>query len=171
MNDLDLNSIELKPATADDEKFLVTVYKSSRGDDLRELGWDEDRVNEFLEMQYQAQRTFDQTDHAQASDQIILLAGKPVGRLFVESTADEVRCVDLSLLPEFRTCGIGTFLVRKLQRQAAAANKPLRSQVIRFSRAINLFERLGFIRTSETGTHFQMEWTPGNVRSPTVGKG
>jgi hypothetical protein len=33
-------------------------------------------------------------------------------------------------------------------------------QVIRFSRAINLFERLGFVRTSETGTHFQMEWKP-----------
>jgi predicted RNA binding protein YcfA (HicA-like mRNA interferase family) len=32
--------------------------------------------------------------------------------------------------------------------------------VIRFNRALNLFERLGFVRSSETGTHFQMEWQP-----------
>lgn len=160
MNDLDLNSIELRPATADDEDFLLTVYKSCRGEDLRGLGWDEDRIREFLEMQYQAQRTFDQSDNAQATDEIILYAGNPVGRLLVNSEKHEVRCADLALLPEYRNRGVGAFIIRRLQKQAAAANKPLRLQVIRFSRAINLFERLGFNRTSETGTHFQMEWTP-----------
>jgi len=29
-----------------------------------------------------------------------------------------------------------------------------------------LLERLGFRRTSETGSHFQMEWLPGSVGSP-----
>ncbi|MGZ8843877.1 MAG: GNAT family N-acetyltransferase [Pyrinomonadaceae bacterium] len=160
MNDLDLNSIELRPATADDEDFLLAVYKSCRGEDLRGLGWDEDRINEFLEMQYQAQRTFDQSDHAAATDEIILYAGNPIGRLLVDSGKDEVRCADLALLPEFRNRGLGAFILRRLQRQAATTNKPLRLQVIRFSRAVNFFERGGFICTSETGTHFQMEWTP-----------
>jgi GNAT superfamily N-acetyltransferase len=169
MKDLNSDSIELRPVTADDQHFLVTVYKSSRGDDLRGLGWDEDRINEFLEMQYQAQRTFDQSDHAQAIDQVILCSGKPAGRLLVDSGEDEIRCVDLALLPEYRNRGLGTFLVRKLQEQASASNKPLRLQVIRFSPALNLFERLGFSRTSETGTHFQMEWKPGSVKSPTPG--
>lgn len=160
MNELDLNSIELRPATADDEDFLRTVYKSSRGEDLRGLGWDEDRIDEFLEMQYQAQRTFDQGDQADATDEVILYAGNPVGRLLVSSNKDEVRCADLALLPEFRNRGLGAFILRRLQRQAGATNKPLRLQVLRFSRAVKFFERVGFICASETGTHFQMEWTP-----------
>jgi hypothetical protein len=47
-----------------------------------------------------------------------------------------------------------------LQDEAKKADQPLRLQIIRFNRAVNLLERLGFIRTSETGTHFQMEWLP-----------
>lgn len=163
MTALDFDSIELRPATAADEPFLVRVYKSSRGDDLRELGWEEDRINEFLEMQYEAQRAFDHTDHAHATDEIVLCSGNPAGRLLVESSADELLCVDLALLPEYRNRGAGTFLIRRLQKQASASNRPLRLQVIRFNRAINLFERLGFVRTSETGTHFQMEWKRSQV--------
>ena len=55
---------------------------------------------------------------------------------------------------------MGTEIIQKLQEKAKHEKKPLRLQVIRFSRAVNLFDLLGFVRTSETGTHFQMEWTP-----------
>jgi ribosomal protein S18 acetylase RimI-like enzyme len=154
------NSLTLRPARGEDAAFLLEVYKSSRGEDLRELGWDENRVAEFLDMQYEAQRTFDDQDYAQANDAVILSAGERAGRLLVDSRENEIRCVDLALLPEFRDRGLGTLILRRLQRDATEANKPLRLQVIRYSRAVGLFERLGFVRTSETGTHFQMEWKP-----------
>jgi GNAT superfamily N-acetyltransferase len=83
-----------------------------------------------------------------------------VGRLVVERRDHEIRCIDLALLPEYRNAGIGISLIQQLQDYAERAGKPLRLQVIRFSRAVNLFERSGFVRTSETGTHFQMEWLP-----------
>jgi GNAT superfamily N-acetyltransferase len=153
-------SITFRRATSEDDDFLLQIYKSSRGDDLRNLGWDENRVSEFLDMQYQAQRTFEQRDHQQATDEIILSSGERAGRLLLTSGADEMRCVDIALLPKFRNRGLGTFLLQRLQKQAAATNKPLRLQVIRFNRAVNLFERLGFVVTSETGSHVQMEWTP-----------
>lgn len=170
MNEPGFDSIELRPVTSEDDTFLIAVYKSSRGDDLRGLGWDEDRINEFLEMQHQAQQNFDQHDHEHAIAEIILYAGQPAGRLLVDSSGDAIRCLDLTLLPEYRNRGLGASLTRRLQAQAAAANKPLRLQVIRFSRAVNLFERLGFSRTSETGSHFQMEWKPGSVRDSPVGE-
>lgn len=150
----------LRPVTPEDSGFLLELYKSSRGDDLRSLGWDEERVTQFLELQYEAQQTFDGNDYQQAIDEIVLCLGKPVGRLLTESRQDEIRCLDLALLPQFRNQGRGTLLLRKLQQQAAKSRKPLRLQVIRFNRAVSLFERLGFVRTSESGTHFQMEWKP-----------
>ena len=152
------NSISLRAATNEDNAFLLEVYKSSRGDDLRELDWDEKRISEFLDMQYEAQQRLNETEFQNAVDQIILLEGKPVGRLLVERRDQQIRCVDLALLPAYRNRGLGAFLVRQLQDESRREDRPLRLQVIRFSRAVNLFERLGFARTSETGTHFQMEW-------------
>ena len=153
-------SVTLRPVTSGDAAFLLQIYKSSRGDDLRGLGWEEGRIDEFLEMQYEAQRAFDEKDNAQTTDQVILWSGQRAGRLLVASRDQEIRCLDLALLPEFRNRGLGTYMLRRLQEDAAAINAPLRLQIIRFSRAVNLFERLGFVRTSESGTHFQMEWKP-----------
>jgi len=157
---LDPQTLSLRPVSTDDEAFLLEVYKSSRGDDLRGLAWDEERISEFLEMQYEAQQRFHESEYKRANDEIILVAGQPAGRLIVERRDYEIRCVDVALLPEHRNHGIGAFLIGRLQDEAGHGGKPLRLQVIRFSRAVNLFERAGFVRTSETGTHFQMEWTP-----------
>jgi ribosomal protein S18 acetylase RimI-like enzyme len=151
-------SITLRPATEDDRQFLLALYKSSRGDDLRDLGWEEERIAEFLEMQYEAHQNFLSNDHPDIQDQVVLSFGEPVGHLAIEQRSEEIRLVDVSLMPEQRQHGTGTLLIQELQTQAAAAKRPLRLQVIRFSRAVGLFERLGFRRTSETGSHFQMEW-------------
>ncbi len=166
------DSISLRSVTDADKDFLLELYQSSRGEDLRGLGWDEDRISEFLSMQHEAQQLFHQTDYLQAVDEIILIEGEPAGRLIVERREHEIRCVDLALLPGHRGAGVGTFLIQRLQEEAGQTNKRLRLQIIRFNRAVTLLERLGFVRTSETGTHFQMEWrTPAIVRSPTVREG
>jgi GNAT superfamily N-acetyltransferase len=152
--------VSVRPVTAEDAGLLLEIYKSSRGDDLRGLGWAEDRISEFLGMQYEAQQRFYEGEYKRAADEIILWKGQPAGRLIVDRREHEIRFIDLALLPAHRNSGIGTFLIRKLQDEARQAKKPLRLQVIRFNRAVNLLERSGFVRTSETGTHFQMEWTP-----------
>jgi GNAT superfamily N-acetyltransferase len=154
------NAIQLRPAADTDETFLLELYKSSRGADVRELGWDEQHVGDFLEMQYQAQQRFFENEYQQADNQIIVREGKPIGRLLVDRRNHEIRCVDIALMPEHRNGGIGSTLLRALQNEAKQICKPLRLQIIRFNRAVNLLERLGFVRTSETGTHFQMEWVP-----------
>ena len=154
------NSISLRPVTTEDAPFLLTLYKSSRGDDLRGLGWEEERVSEFLDMQYEAQQRFHANEYRRPVDQIVMRNGEPIGRLMFEPREHEIRCVDIALQPGHRSAGIGGHLLRELHSEAKRQKKPLRLQVIRFSRAIPLFERLGFQRISETGTHFQMEWAP-----------
>lgn len=161
MNEADCaQTISLRPVTPGDEEILLEIYKRSRGDDLRGLGWTEDRINEFLGMQYDAHKHFLESEYQRATDEVILCEGEPAGRLFVERREHEIRVIDLALLPEHRNNGIGEFLIRRLQNEARLEVKPLRLQVIRFNRAVNFFERSGFVRTSETGTHFQMEWVP-----------
>lgn len=153
-------ALNLRPARSDDEAFLLELYKSSRGADLRGLGWEEERIGEFLDMQHEAQQRFHASEYKRAVDRIVLSDGEPIGRLMFESREHEIRCVDIAIVAAHRNRGIGAQVVRGLQEEAKRQKKPLRLQVIRFSRAVPLFERLGFQRISETGTHFQMEWTP-----------
>lgn len=153
-------AITLTPVTSEDNDFLLRLYQSSRGDDLRELGWSEDRISEFLQMQHDAQRNFLATDYPNIIDQIVSLDGQAAGRLAVEQRPDEIRLIDIALVPERRNHGLGTYLIQQVQEHAQSTRLPLRLQVIRFNRAVGLFERLGFTRTSETGSHFQMEWSP-----------
>jgi GNAT superfamily N-acetyltransferase len=154
------DSISSRPVASGDEDLLLDIYKSSRGDDLRGLGWAEDRISQFLGMQYEAQQKFYESEYKRASDEIILWDEEPAGRLIVERREHEIRFIEVALLPAHRNHGVGSFLIRLLQDEARRERKPLRLQIFRFNRAVNLLERSGFVRTSETGTHFQMEWKP-----------
>src|SRR3989442_7904791 len=96
------DSISFRPATDGDKEFLLDLYQSSRGDDLRGLGWGEDRISEFLGLQHEAQQHFYQTDYRDAVDEIVLIAGKAAGRLIVERREYEIRCIEIALLPAHR---------------------------------------------------------------------
>ncbi|MEP6707474.1 MAG: GNAT family N-acetyltransferase [Pyrinomonadaceae bacterium] len=153
-----LQSIALRPLEADDDAFLFEVYQSSRGEDLTSMGWDVERVLNFLETQYAAQQRFLKANYPEGEDRIIMLGTQPIGRLVVERTDQEIRVVDVAVLPQYRNAGIGTHLIRELLAEAARLGKPFRTQIIRSSTAMALFERLGIVKTGETGSHYQMEW-------------
>jgi ribosomal protein S18 acetylase RimI-like enzyme len=84
--------------------------------------------------------------------------GQPAGRLYVAREEDELRIVDIALLPEHCNGGIGTTLLRRLQSEAVAAGKPLRVHVERFSPALRLYERLGFRQIADREVYLFMEW-------------
>ena len=154
----DIKELTQRETIPDDEAFLFEVYLSSRGDDLTTMGWNADRIRNFLGTQYAAQQRFLKANYAQGEDRIIMLDTQPIGRIFVERNDQEIRVVDVALLPQYRNSGIGTYLIRELLTEAARLGKPFRTQVIRSSAALDLFERLGIVKIGETGSHYQMEW-------------
>src|SRR5260370_7366514 len=93
------NSIGLRPATAEDGGLLLELFKSSRGGDLREIGWDEDRIGEFLDMQFEAQQRLDQSEYQQADDQIVLREGKTAGPLSVHRPDHHIPSIHVPSLP------------------------------------------------------------------------
>lgn len=152
------DSITLRPVMPEDEVFLFEVYCSDRLDELVSLNWPADQRQDFLAKQYAAQQRFFKTDYPQANELVILRAGDRVGRIVVDRGEREIRMVDLALLPEHRNAGIGTHLVNELLAEAKRLGRAFRLQVMRSSPAVELFERLGLLKTGETGSHYQMEW-------------
>ena len=68
--------------------------------------------------------------------------------------------IDITLLPEFRQDGIGTWLLRDLLAEGEAAGKPVTIHVEVFNPAMRLYERLGFRSVEERGPYRLMEWRP-----------
>ncbi len=84
-----------------------------------------------------------------------------VGRLYVARWPEEIRIVDIALLPEHRGAGIGTSLLEDLVAEAERAGKSLSIHVERFNvQALRFYERLGFETKADKGVYLLMERAP-----------
>ena len=152
-----MHVITVRPERPQDEAFLFDLYASTRQEELDAWGWPPEMRRSFLEMQFRASQGWRQT-FPDAESQIVMLDGANAGRLIIHRTREELRVVDIALLPQHRNGGIGTALLQRVFGEAAATRKPLRLKVLKGSRAGRLYARLGFAGVDESGMHIEMEW-------------
>jgi ribosomal protein S18 acetylase RimI-like enzyme len=151
-------AVTLRPVGPDDQAFLFEVYASTRVGELATVPWDDLQKAAFLQMQFTAQQQYYQEQYPHAAFEVVLVDGKPAGRLYVNRGPDELRIIDIAILPAWRNRRIGTHLIGSLQTEAALARKPLRIHVERFNPALRLYERLGFVPIADRGVYLFLEW-------------
>lgn len=152
-------TIELRPATADDQPFLHRLYVSTRPPS-RLRGCDTEAEALLLRTQFLAQQTHWSRAFPGADITIIVEHERPVGRLYVHYGEREVRLVDLSLLPEFRGRGIGKGLLRGLQAHGERLGLPVRLHVTLGNPCQRLCQRCDFVFTGIDSGHAALEWRP-----------
>jgi len=150
--------VVLRPAGAADAGFLLEVYASTRAEELALLDWSGAQKDAFVTMQHRAQDTHYRTHFPDARFEVIESDGRAAGRLYVARQGDEIRILDIALLPDYRAHGIGTTLLRALQAEARSTGKRVVLHVERHSPARHLYLRLGFVPLEEKGVHLRMEW-------------
>jgi ribosomal protein S18 acetylase RimI-like enzyme len=153
-------TISLRPIADDDREFLLAVYSSARREELDQVAWEEDQRAAFLKMQFDAQHLYYQEHYAGADFMVIMLGDLRVGRLYLTRLPDEIRLIDIAILPEWRNAGLGTALLELLMSEARGINKVLRIHVEKFNPALRLYERLGFRMIADRGVYWFMEWKP-----------
>ena len=160
----DMRVVTFRPAITDDESFLLGVYGSTRLEELALTGWDDAQRNAFVKMQFEAQQSHYRQYYPEGEHLIMLVNGEPVGRLYVADQKEEILILDITILPEHRNAGIGTPILTELKSEAAVTGKPLRIYVETFNPSLRLFERLGFIKSEESGINYLMEWRAGDTK-------
>jgi GNAT superfamily N-acetyltransferase len=153
-------TVELRPATPADRGFLCEVYSSTRADELAAVPWDDAQRTAFLRMQFDAQDRWYHEQMPGAGFDVVLLDGVPAGRLYVDRRAQEIRIVDIALLPEHRGAGIGTGLIRAVLAEGDASGTPVTIHVELGNPARALYERLGFAEIATTGVYALLERRP-----------
>jgi ribosomal protein S18 acetylase RimI-like enzyme len=153
--------LRLRPARASDRALLFQVYASTRADELAVVPWDEPTKQAFLAQQFEAQDVHYKRHYPDASFELIEVDGQPAGRLYVDRRDEEIRIIDIALLPPFRGRGIGGALLSELLDEADASGRKLSIHVERENRARMLYQRLGFtVAADDGGVYLLMERPP-----------
>lgn len=162
-------NISLRPVQPADAPFLLEVYASTRATEMALVAWNDEQRHAFVSSQFAAQQDFYSQNYPRADYSIVLSNGRPVGRLYLAKEQDQLRIVDVTVLPEDRNAGIGSFLLKELQEEAIRSGRPLRIYVENFNPSLRLFERIGFQPIEELGVHLLMQWSPqpGELRHET----
>lgn len=156
---MDLKEITLRPAKQKDKKFLFDLFATTKELETAALAGNEAQKKTFLQMQFDAQTKYYQQFNKKASFDILQYKKLNIGRLNLYRGKEEIRVIDISILPEYRNKGIGTFLLKKIIEEAKKDKKKVSLHVVMYNnRAINLYEQLGFQKIEDEGPSFLMEW-------------
>jgi GNAT superfamily N-acetyltransferase len=140
-----------------DAEFLLAVYAGTRAEELAIVPWTDAEKDAFLRMQFHAQDRWWREQRPDATFDVILVDGEPAGRLYVDRRPEEIRIVDIALLPDRRAMGVGTLLIRRILDEGRASGRPVTIHVERGNRARALYERLGFRQIGTTGVYDLLE--------------
>ncbi len=153
--------VKLRTVTDDDREFLTKVYASSRADELALVEWDAAQKDAFVRQQFDAQHGEYSARFPDAQYRIILFEDQPAGRIWIGRDEEQIRLLDIALLPEYQNRGIGTALLSDLCAEAAREGKPLRHMVFKFNTAaMRFYERMGFTQIDDVGAYIHMERRP-----------
>jgi ribosomal protein S18 acetylase RimI-like enzyme len=157
--------VALRPAADADYDFLRGLYASTRQEEMIHFPFDEAQRRSFLDQQFAAQFEHYRIHYPTCERNIVERDGVSVGRLWIDEWRDQIRLVDIALMPECRGAGIGSTLLRQVMDRGAAAGKPVTIHVESFNPALRLYRRLGFEQVDTNGVYLLMRWTPPQVNT------
>jgi len=148
-------SFALRAVGPADRELLWEIFRSSRAGPLADL------PEALLRMQQRAQEAAYDAAYGGAENSLILVSGRPAGRVLVWRSELEHRVVDIAILPSERGRGLATAVLRSIIEEARDSAKPLRLTVATDNpAALRLYRRLGFEITAGDALNLALEMSP-----------
>ena len=131
--------ITLRSVRDSDYSFMESLYRTTREAELAMTPFNEHQKTLFIQQQFSAQ-----TQHYHS-----------------HYCSDEIRIVDIAILPEYQDSGAGSHLLQKIVKEGNEKGLPVRIHVEQNNPAKKLYERLGFKEVSRfNDVYILMETTP-----------
>jgi ribosomal protein S18 acetylase RimI-like enzyme len=166
LTDNPIESLQFRSITTSDEDILAEIYASTRREELAPLiDWSKAQKEAFLRQQFEYQHHYYQQTYTDATYELITQRDEVLGRLYVDRREEEIRIVDIALLPEHRGRGIGGAIIQSLLDEAGRRDhgKVVRIHVEHNNPALRLYQRLGFRQIEDKGVYKLLEWRPAAV--------
>ena len=160
-----LGAITLRPATDADYDFMRRLYHLNRAEEMQHFPLTDEQKIAFLDQQFAAQFEHYGIHYPTCERNIVESDGAPIGRLWIDEWRDQIRLVDIALMPEWRGSGVGSMLLHDVLRRGERAGKPVTIHVEAYNPALRLYQRLGFVQVDTNGVYLLMRWTPSQVNT------
>ena len=137
----------LNTATNADFDFVYNLKKVAYREYIEQTwGWDEDLQMKFHTENFSTENT-----------KIILVDDVAVGTVDVKEEEKRIFLSGLYLFPEYQNKGIGTAIIKDIEKKAKEAGKRLELEVLHVNkRAQKLYKRLGFTLIKGDDTKYLM---------------
>lgn len=152
--------VKLRSVEERDGSFIEMVYRSTREAELKLTDWTEQQKKAFIMMQSMAQLAEYKEKFPGADFQVIVYKKKDAGRFYTWENENEIRLIDITLLPQFRGKGIGNYLLMELIKRSKKTQKKISLHVEAINPALQLYLRMGFVHIKNNGRHYYMERNP-----------
>jgi ribosomal protein S18 acetylase RimI-like enzyme len=163
----DLASLaRLRRCADSDDAFLYDVFVTTWQSEVAALP-NQNLAQHVLRIQHIAQERRFANAFPQRERYVVLEDGEPAGRLYVDQSGPDLVLLDLTLLPKFRSRGIGTQVVCELFDAAARENRKITLRVPRRQRRTSdFYVSLGFRIVSVDDIDNFFDWEPSAVSAP-----
>lgn len=156
-----LGPVLLRPERAEDQPFRFELFCNSRLPEWYQVELDPAVRDQLMQHQFHAQTVSYRAQFPDARFDIIELDGRPIGRFIVDGPRRFLHIVDQAIVPELRSRGVGSAIMRFFMDQAAAAGVPVELQVASTNDpSMRLYLRLGFVPVEENPMYINMRWLP-----------
>ena len=147
-----------RPPEPGDEPFLAQLYASTRTD-LLQLPVPAEVANAIINHQRLLQAAGYARDFPDARYFVLEHGGESIGRIVLNSSAAEMRVVDIAIAPGARRRGHARKVLRALQQDAERDGGALALRVRRDNvEARALYQSLGFVEVAADEIAIQMRW-------------
>ena len=143
-----MKELSFRKAEANDSEFVFAVKKAAFQEYVEQVwGWDESYQRELHERRFTTQDL-----------RIIQFCGTDVGFLATSDTPDALNVNQIFILPEYHGKGIGSACLTRIIDDASLEQKSVTLKVLKVNtRAIALYQRLGFTIVGEDSIYFLMK--------------
>ena len=152
--------VKLRREEDSDLPFLRSLFASTRVD-VTFSHLPEEQKAHFIKMQFDAQRRHYKTYYQNAEFNIIQQNRRRIGRFYVCRMPDQIRVMEVTLIPEARRKGIGSRLIRMVQEEAKGVGMPVTLHAEKLGTEVEFYQRLGFEIVEVKESHFFMKWVAG----------
>ncbi len=151
-------AIDLRPiAETEDLPLLFRIYAATRIDIWGYEPWTYEEKLRLIEEQFLIQHKAYMNGYDTPEFYIICRNGRDMGRLYLEQRPDDIRIIDIALLPEFRNNGVGTALLKDILACGRKTGRRVSIHVEKQNPALSLYQRLGFVKTNDIPFYDLME--------------
>ena len=151
--------LHLRAERPGDRDFRFDLFCRSRLPEWDLVQLDPGVRHQLMQMQFEAQTTSYAAQFPRARFDIVELEGRPIGRIVVDRPGDRIHIVDQAIVPELRSRGAGTAIMKALMQEAEETEMPLRLMVADANDpSLQLYQRLGFGQIDEAVMYMELEW-------------